>query len=316
MTTYDDIIERDDAGALIPEDVSREILQEAVTQSAALQLFRRTPMSRGQQRKPALAAFPAAYWVGGDTGLKQTTEQIWSNKYLYAAEVAAIVPVPQATFDDQDYDMWGEVRPRLAEAIGEKLDAAVFFGVDVPNEWTGFNGVVPDAQTAGHSVTIGDNDDIGLDLSAAMEFVEADGFDVTGHAGPRKLRSKLRNARASGSGEPIYQNIADGSPGTIFAERFAVFGNGSWDGSVLDVLGAYENGLIGVRQDISFKVFTEGVVSDDNGAVVLNLMQQDSIALRVVARFACLIVNNITRQSPTENDATRYPFAVLEDVAS
>jgi HK97 family phage major capsid protein len=311
--TYDDSIERADAQALMPEDVAREILQETVTRSAALQLFRTTPMSRAQQRKPALTAFPISYWVGGDTGLKQTTEQLWGNKYLNAGELACIVPVPQSVFDDQDYDMWSEVQPRIAESMGEKLDAAIFFGDDIPAEWTAFDGIVPEAVAAGHEVQLGDGDDIGIDISNAMAFVEDDGFDVSGHAGPRRLRSQLRNARASGSGEPIYQNIGDAGSGQIFGETYAIFGNGAWDGSVLDVLGAYEQGLVGIRQDITYRVFTEGVVSDESGNVVLNLMQQDSTALRAVARFAFVVANNITRQRPEAVDADRYPFAVMQN---
>jgi len=257
-------------------------------------------MSRAQRRMPALQAFPAAYWVGGDTGLKQTTKALWHNKFLNAAEVAAIVPIPQAVFDDQDYDMWAEIRPLLEEAIGEKLDSAIFFGDDVPAEWTDVNGIVPDAVTAGHEVVEGDNADFALDISQAMGYVEDDGFDVSGHAGPRRIQAKLRNLRAEA-----------GEPATIYGERYAIFGNGAWDGTTLDVLGDYSQGIIGVRQDISFTVHTEGVISDDDGAVILNLMQQDSLALRVVARFGFVVANPITRQRPDYDDTERFPFAVV-----
>lgn len=317
VSNVDDLIDRDGTEALMPEDVSREILQSVVERSAALTLFPRVTMSRAQRRMPILSVLPIAYWVGGDTGLKQASKQAWANRFLDAAEIAVIIPIPDAVIDDTDYDLWGEVRPRAAEAIGEKLDAAIFFGDDVPAEWTSAgNGIVPDAITAGHEATLGDNDDIGLDLSAAMEFVEDDGFDVTGHAGPRRLRAKLRNARAAGSGEPIYQNIGDGSPGTIFGERYAVFGNGAWDGSVLDVMGDYSQGVLGVRQDITYTIHRDGVISDDDGKVILNLMQQDSAAMRVVARFGFVVSNNVTRRSPDLDDPARYPWAVLENAGS
>src|SRR6185295_8951316 len=117
---------RSDADALIPVEVSREILQGALVSSAALRTFRRVNMGAAQQRQPVLSALPQAYWVDGssDTGLKQTTEMLWGNKYLDVRELAVILPIPEAVLDDAEFDIWGEVRPRLSEAFGAKLDAA------------------------------------------------------------------------------------------------------------------------------------------------------------------------------------------------
>jgi hypothetical protein len=81
---YSNVISRTDAAALIPEEVAARVLSGAAKQSAALSLFTHVPMGRAQQRIPVLSALPTAYFVNGDTGLKQTTEVNWANKYLNA----------------------------------------------------------------------------------------------------------------------------------------------------------------------------------------------------------------------------------------
>jgi hypothetical protein len=59
---------------------------------------------------------------------------------------------------------------------------------------------------------------------------------------------------------------------------------------------------------MSWKLFTEGVISDENGKVILNLMQQDSKAMRVVMRLGWAVPNPLHSLRP---DREGYPFAVL-----
>ncbi len=134
---YTSLTDRTDAGALIPEEVASIIIREMPAQSAALRLARQVTMPRGQQRMPWLSTLPATYWVNRDTGLRQTPEQTWSNKYLNAEELAVIVPIPEAVIDDSDFDIWGEVRPRLVEVFGMAIDATVFLGTNKPSSWPG-----------------------------------------------------------------------------------------------------------------------------------------------------------------------------------
>ncbi|GAA3121751.1 hypothetical protein GCM10017687_39460 [Streptomyces echinatus] len=118
---YNNLTSRTDAQALIPEEVSSEMLGKATEQSAVLQLFRRVPVSAGQVRFPVLSALPMAYWVTGDTGLKQTTEVNWTNKYLNVEEIATIMPVPDNVLADVDANIWDSAMPLLVEAFGRVL---------------------------------------------------------------------------------------------------------------------------------------------------------------------------------------------------
>jgi len=120
---YNSQLNRTGVNALMPEDVASEIIQGVVEQSAIMQLGRKLPnMSRQQRRLPILSTLITAYFVSGDTGFKQTSQQAWANKYLNADELAVIVPIPENVLDDADYDIWGEIKPRIAEAFGLAFD--------------------------------------------------------------------------------------------------------------------------------------------------------------------------------------------------
>ena len=117
------IISRTDLSGLIPEPVTKEIIQGVVQGSAVLQMGRRLPnMTSRTQSMNVLDMLPMAYWVDGDTGIKHTTKMAWDRKKIYAEELAVIVPIPEAVLDDSDYNIWGEVQPRLVEAFGKKID--------------------------------------------------------------------------------------------------------------------------------------------------------------------------------------------------
>ena len=129
------IINRQAAEALIHDQVVSTIFQDAPKSSVFMQLARKLPnMTSKQTRIPVLDLLPMAYWVNGDTGYKQTSRQAWENVYLTAAELAVIVPIPEAVLDDADYDIMGEVTPRVNEAIGQRVDSAALFGVNRPSE--------------------------------------------------------------------------------------------------------------------------------------------------------------------------------------
>ena len=308
MPVYDSIISRTDADSLIPEDVASEIMQSATEQSAALALFPHVPMSTKTRRIPALSALPVAYFVNGDTGLKQTTEMAWGGLFLEAEEIAAIVPVPEAVLDDADYDIWAQVQPRLAEAVGRTLDAAIFSGTGKPASWPA--AVIPAAIAAGNTYERGTNaagaGGVAADISGLFSIVEADGYVVDGLVASGTYRGLLRNARdANGvllsevSGGTIYgvpiqyiNRLILGAPATAEA-----------------IAGDFSMGMLGVRQDLTYKILDQAVISDDAGKVIYNLPQQDMLAMRVVARFAWQVAKPyVYGQAGTE-----YPFAVMQN---
>ena len=313
---YNNIISRTDAGALIPEDVASEVLGQAREQSAAMTLFRNRPMGRNVSRLPVKSVLPTAYFVSGDTGLKQTTEVNWDNVYLTAEEIAAIVPIPENVADDIDsgIDVWGEIRDDVAEAVGRAFDAAVFFGVNKPASYP--TDIVAGAVAAGNVVARGTatqaNGGLAEDINQVMGRVEADGYDVNGFVAARAFRSRLRGVRATDG-----QKLLDISTGELEGSPVRYGMSGLWPTGLSAaelIAGDFTQGIVGVRQDITYKLLSEAVIQDNTGAIIYNLAQQDMVALRIKARLAFAVPNPINYSQGTA--ANRYPFAVLRSPAS
>lgn len=315
MATYNSIISRTGTygggsgpDALVPEPVSAQIIQELPKQSVILQRARSVPMGTKTNRLPVLDVLPIAYFVGGDTGMKQSSQQKWKNVTLVAEEIAAIVPIPESYLDDAQVPIWDEVRPRMTEAIGALIDGAALFNVNRPSTWS--TAIYDGAVAAGNVRTMGQGVDIAQDIARLGEILAEDGYSVDGFASRPGLEWRLIGLRNT-QNTPIYVPNLQGDPGgNLYGRGLGEVDNGSWDETKCQLIaGDWDDAIVGLRQDISFKMFTEGVISDDTGKVVLNLMQQDAVAMRVVMRLGFVTASPVTPLNP--NSATRYPFAAL-----
>jgi HK97 family phage major capsid protein len=318
---YNNLTSRTDAQALIPEEVSNEMLGKATEQSAVLQLFRRVPVQAGQVRFPVLSALPMAYWVTGDTGLKQTTEVNWTNKYLNIEEIATIMPVPDNVLADVDANIWDTAMPLLVEAFGRVLDTAVFFGTNAPASFPA--NILTAATAAGNSVNEGSTAAQGGffgDIDKLYGVVEQDGFDVTGFVAATSAKAKLRAARDS-QGRKLDDGRVSGSLDSIdgfpimypMRGLFPVAGGAGVDGVRL-FGGDWNQFIVGVRQDITMKVLDQAVITDNTGAIIYNLPQQDMTAIRLTFRVGWQVANTLNNDQAVE--ANRYPVGVLKTVGA
>lgn len=315
---YNNVIARADVQAMIREQVSDIMLEGLQNDSAALTIFRRINVPTNQTRFPVLSALPSAYFVTGDTGLKQTTEAAWSNKYIDIEEIAAIVPIPDAVRDDASFDIVGEVVPLLRDAIARTLDAAIFFGTSAPTSWP--DDITTAATAAGNDYSRGTaaeaDGGIAEDFNQLIGLLEDDGYAPTDFVANMTLRRRLRSARDANG-----QLLADVNGGvtniwglpTVYpmAGLWPPINTAPASAGVAEVFALQaRNFVIGVRQDFTVTFHTEGVITDNTGAIVYNLMQQDMSAIRIVFRAGWQVSNPMNYQEGTE--ANRYPAAVLK----
>lgn len=306
-------ITRSNAEALIPVQESHDIIQGVVEQSAVLQRGRRLAnMTAAQYKMPVLDMLPVAYFVNGEGGeaKKKLTTMAWDKKIIYAEEIAVIVPIPEAVLDDADYDIWGEVRPRLIEAFGQKIDGAILFGVEKPQTWRA--DVVTTAVDAGAYVKLGtDLYDSILGEGGVIAKVEESSYFVNGHMADITMRSKLRGLKDT-TGQPVFKSdMQTGTTYTLDGSPMIFPRNGAFDRSrALMISGDFSQLVYSIRQDITFKIFDQGIIQDPaTGEIKYNLMQNDMVALRAVMRLGWEIPNPINAMVPDKTK--RCPFAIL-----
>lgn len=310
------ITTRSDADGLIPIEAAREIIQALPEQSAAMSLIRSQTMAKYQKDMPVMSMFPVAYWRNGETNRIETTTAQWSNKTLIAEDLDCLLILPNNVVSDAgpEFNLWSEIKPRMVEAIGQAIDAAVFWGTNFPTSWTtaGITGIIPGALAASQTVTRGTasaaTGGLATDISNAMGLVEAEGFNVTGMFAGKAFKKFLRNAVDS-TGQPLLQ-----IGGTIFDSPVYYGGGGNWgtaSGAAELVIGDYGEAVIGIREDMTFQMLDQAALFDSGGNLIVNLPQQASKAIHLTFRMGFQVSNNIHQENSDYDSATRYPWSYI-----
>jgi hypothetical protein len=140
--------------------------------------------------------------------------------------------------------------------------------------------------------------------------VEADGFMINGVLAHTSMKGKLRNVRDS-NGQPIFKTTMQD------ATRYELDGAPLYfptDGSIvaatsLLIAGDWTQLVYAMRQDVTYTISKEAVITDAAGKIVYNLFQQDMVALRAVMRLGFALPNPINRMQTVA--ANRCAFSVL-----
>ena len=319
MAGFNDLITRTDVP--IPTEEVGELLKVMPEESVLLKRARRQPMSTKTVKQTIMTTFPDAYWVDGDTGLKQTTKQTFSQPTMTAEELAVIAVVPDAVIDDSSLPIWETLRPYLAEAIGKKVDQAAIYGIDKPATWP--LALVPGAIAAG-VITPGNlaatpadqRKDAGqLVADLGLKMARDAGANLSGliaQAGTGWELDRIRDADR----RPIYDGVAGALRGVPFDE----LKNGAWSDvgtgdTAVPLIGVdWSQVYVGIRQDITVKLLDQAVISNAEGKVIFNIAQQDAKALRIVFRVGYQAVMPVNHQQT--DAAKRFPAGVIRGALS
>ena len=115
------------------------------------------------------------------------------------------------------------------------------------------------------------------------------------------------------SGQPIFRMAySSGAAGSMVYELngtpVSFPENGSLDGNeALLLAGNFNYMRYAIRQDVTYKILDQATITNNEGRVVLNLAQQDCVALGAVMRLGWALPRPVNVVS----GLNYFPFAVL-----
>lgn len=299
-----------DLSGIIYPEMGRQILQAATHASVVLQLARIQRMTTAQASIPVLSALPRASFISGVGASKPLTRMAWTTEHIVAEELAAILPLPVAWINDSQFNVWGEVRPRLAEACAEAIDLAILCGIGAPASFP--NGGV--AALAGAPIDAQPppgQPDIVAAISDAMQNIEDTGLDVTGFAARSTVRGAFRGVRTTTGEWLVWAPDEANGPPRMFGVPLVYTVMGLDGPSYPDLIAGDWNALVvGLREDMRFDISTEGVLYDDDGRVIASAFQDDLALMRVYMRLGCAIGQPLIKR-PDGTEGKGDPFAAV-----
>lgn len=289
-------ISRAEVATLIQEAYADVLLDGAREASTALSAFPTVSMGTKLTHLPVLATLPEAGWVSesatASEGVKPQSQATWQDRTLVAEEIAVILPIHENVIDDATTAVLSELASLGGQAIGKKLDQAVFFGTDKPASWVS-DDLLSAAVAASQDVTVVDGDANENDIVGAVnqvsEKIATAGYAPDTMVASLAMRYKVANLRDA-NGQPIFRDESFAGFRTFFNR------NGAWaPASAVAIVADSSRVRIGVRQDIQVKLLDQATVGN------INLAERDMVAIRLKARFAYVLGNGAT---PSGDDKT------------
>lgn len=267
---------KDNLAGSVPVEVANFVIKNVKEQAIALNICQKTEMKSDKKDVPVLSDTGKAYWV--EEGEKISTSiHNWKYPRLTAKKLSVIIPVTEEKVEDSTLNVMEELKMGIADAFARAIDSAIFFGTESPFEKNLIGAIPTENKVTG-------TDKIDIDISGAMGKVENGDYIPTAAVVPPSMRQKVRDARdQQGNGITIQGGI---SGEQIYNTPMYYVGNKAWDSTKANaIVGDFTKALIGVRDDITYKVLDQATVGE------INLAENGMVALRVTMRLGFTIAD-------------------------
>lgn len=285
-----------DAGYLIPEPLANEVIRlESVGYGKARTLFAYHLLTNGNTKRiTALGSTLSVFWIDEGEKIGASTPS-FSIVTLALKKLGVIVPMTDEVVEDAGVDLTGLVAQLIREAFDQEIDLQFFMGDGTV--WTGIFKGGNGATTIPTDELATDEDIDDMRPSHIIGLVDNTSAAVNGkYLMHRTVLSKIRQLRQNddGTGDYMFNPLGGGDFGTINgvpvelaeAAPTAAQATGTATANLpIMMYGDFKRGAAyGEKSDIRLKMLDQATVTDADGETVLNLAEQDMIALRAIQR--------------------------------
>ena len=276
---------QDNLKGFVPNIISDEIIGMAVRGSSVLRLSKVERMESDNKTFSVMKKGVGAFWVK-EAGRIQNSTPEWDFPKMNAEKIAVIIPVTKEKMEDTTIDVFGSIRPYIAEAFYEAIDSACLFGTNSPFT----NSVYGVVNTSGQAVAMGTNTKLDLDISDVMSAVEKSGFDVDGFVAGLDFKNQLRKLRDADGNQLYVEGVGQKQ---LYSLPIEFNRANSWDSTkALAIAGEWKYSVVGIRDELQYEVLTEATLHNItmSDGKPLSLSENDLIALKVTMRLGFTVV--------------------------
>lgn len=293
----------------LPAELSREIMQVAVGESAIMQLARRVVLPGRGLDIPTITGDPEAEWIS-ETDAKPVKNPGIGMKNMKGYTLAVILPFSNQFRRDLS-GLYDNILARLPGALAKKFDQTVLGAVAKPG--TAFdNFATATAQSIVESVSADTYDG----LVAARKDVADHGGIINGWALSPQAEAILLAARDKNERPLFIGNVADAAIPRILGAQTktgrGLYKPGTAAGAsdagapeIVGVAGDWTQAMYGIVEDIQISISDQATLTytdDQDQTVTINLWQRNMFAVRCefeagfVANTACF--NRLLGETP------------------
>lgn len=283
--------------ALLPRAIADFIFEKTEEASVMMQLAPQEPLAGEGKSIPVITGKPSAGWVS-EGGRKPVSDMTVASKTMDPKKLAVIVPFSKEYLRDERVNLFGMLRPKIAEAFAVAFDAAAMAGTSTPFA----NYLLQTTNSVELGTATQASGGVYKDLVNAMGTVvsQGKGYRLNGWAADYTAETTLLGATDT-TGRPIFTpNATIGNFGGSLLSRPVYYGENVGTpvvagtpntGGVQIVGGDFSQVRYGVASDIAYSLSDQASIVLADGTTTLNLWQDNLVALLAEAEFG-LVIND------------------------